>query len=204
MCWLADELRISVDDAHSTLDLFAEIGLIDSVGWVEKIVYIPKMLELRDEWSRKRSAEQRRSKSTGTPEPLRSKSVAAPEQLATDLDLDSDLEKEKHRLHGAVTSHRSAQTATAGANDLVDEAKGIFERIPLSDGSEYPVHVKAVADWQREFPAVDVKQAIRGTRAWALARQPHERKARHEIRQSLRWYLSKQQDGDLTMEEGGF
>lgn len=103
-------------------------------------------------------------------------------------------EEHQHRLHDALTSQRTAQTANASADDLVDQAKGIFLRIPVSDG-EYNVHIKAVADWEREFPGVDVRQEIRSTRAFWLARPIEQRKARHEIRQSLRWHLSRQQDG---------
>jgi len=112
----------------------------------------------------------------------------------------------EHRLRGPQTVSegetvvRVAQTADAGASDLVDQAKGIFLRIPLNDGTEYPVHVKAVQDWEHEFPGVDVRQAIRGTRGWALARPLHERKARHEIRQSLRSFLGKKQDGAVLPE----
>jgi len=111
----------------------------------------------------------------------------------------------EHRLRGAETvfqsvSH-SAQITDAGANDLVDPVKGIFQRIPLSDGSEYPVHVKAIEDWEREFPGIDVRQEIRSTRGFWLARPLPQRKARHEIRQSLRAHLAKKQDGTGLPEE---
>jgi len=123
---------------------------------------------------------------------------------ATNTNTNNNKILDQHRLHDALPSQHTVQAADdAGANDLVDQAKGIFLRIPLNDGTEYPVHIKAIQDWEREFPGVDVKQAIRGTRGWALARQPHERKARHEIRQSLRSFLGKKQDGAVMPEEWG-
>jgi hypothetical protein len=103
--------------------------------------------------------------------------------------------------NGSEAVSHSVQTSNAGANDLVDPAKGTFLRIPLNDGSEYNLHVKTVEDWSREFPALDVPQELRGSRGYWLARQPHERKSRHNIRQSLRWYLSQRQDGAVLPEE---
>jgi uncharacterized protein YdaU (DUF1376 family) len=125
---------------------------------------------------------------------------------ATNTNTNTNKRKDQNRLHGAETvlqtvSH-SMQITDAGADDdLVDKAKGIFLRIPLNDGSEYDVHVKAVADWEREFPGVDVRQEIRSTRAFWLARPIEQRKARHEIRQSLRAHLGKKQDAAGEPEE---
>jgi len=128
-----------------------------------------------------------------------------PNATNTNTHTNKKSEPKKSRLHGAETvlqtvSH-SMQTTDAGADDLVDQAKGIFLRIPLSDGSEYEVHIKTVQEWEREFPALDVRQEIRSTRAHWLARQPHQRKARHEIRQSLRAHLGKRQDATGEPEE---
>lgn len=108
--------------------------------------------------------------------------------------------KEESLLHEAQTVSegetvvRSTQTANAGTDDLVDPAKGIFLRIPLSDDSEYDLHVKTIQEWEREFLGVDVRQEIRSTRGFWLARPAAQRKARHEIRQSLRAHLAKKQD----------
>jgi len=114
-------------------------------------------------------------------------------------------ESEKHRLPGPQTVSegetvvRVAQAMDAGANDLVDAKRGIFLRLPLKDG-EYDVHVKMVEDFEREFPGVDIRQEIRNTRGYWLARQPQQRKSRHEVRQSLRGYLAKKQDGAVLPE----
>jgi uncharacterized protein YdaU (DUF1376 family) len=121
---------------------------------------------------------------------------------ATNTNTNRHKREDQNRLHDALTSQRTAQTANA-ASDLVDEAKGIFLRIPLSDSTEYPIHIKAVQEWEREFPNVDVRQEIRSTRGFWLAKSPDKRKTKCEIRQSLRWHLARVQDGDLTMEEGG-
>jgi len=195
--WLADELGIKPGDLRKTLKVFAQVRLIDPASFESGEIFLPQMLEYRDEYSAKK-----RSKSRQTPDSVPTQSGVPLAHREGELEGDID-KKEKRRLHDALPSQRTAQTADAGANDLVDPAKGIFLRIPLSDGTEYPVHTKTIQDWQREFPGVDVKQAIRGTRGWALARQPHERKARHEIRQSLRSFLGKKQDGAVMPEEWG-
>jgi len=106
--------------------------------------------------------------------------------------------KVENRLHGALPSQRTVQAADdTGANDLVDQAKGIFLRIPLNDGNEYPVHIRAIQDWEREFPGANVRQELRSTRGYWLARPANQRLARHQIRQSLRKHLAKKQDDDF-------
>src|SRR6266850_2740105 len=52
--WLADEWKISNEEALKTLETFAEVQLIDPKSWRRKIIYVPKMLELLDEWTARR------------------------------------------------------------------------------------------------------------------------------------------------------
>jgi hypothetical protein len=52
--WLADEWKISIDEASKTIETFAEVQLIDPKSWRRKIIYVPKMLELLDEWTARR------------------------------------------------------------------------------------------------------------------------------------------------------
>ena len=49
--WLAEELKISNEDTLKTLDLFAEVRLIDPKFWRRKIVQVPQMLEYIDNWA---------------------------------------------------------------------------------------------------------------------------------------------------------
>jgi hypothetical protein len=39
--WLADELRISAKNATQTLEVFADVGLIDTVAWANQVIRIP-------------------------------------------------------------------------------------------------------------------------------------------------------------------
>jgi hypothetical protein len=52
--WLADEWKIPNQEASKTLETFAEVQLIDPKSWRRNIIYVPKMLELLDEWTARR------------------------------------------------------------------------------------------------------------------------------------------------------
>jgi hypothetical protein len=52
--WLAEEWKISIDEASKTVETFAEVQLIDPKSWRRKIIYVPQMLELLDEWTARR------------------------------------------------------------------------------------------------------------------------------------------------------
>lgn len=52
--WLADEWKIPNEEASKTIETFAEVQLIDPKSWRRKIIYVPKMLALLDEWTTRR------------------------------------------------------------------------------------------------------------------------------------------------------
>lgn len=52
--WLADELRISSSEMSTTLGIFAEVSLIDPKEWKKRVIFIPEMTELLDEWTKRR------------------------------------------------------------------------------------------------------------------------------------------------------
>ena len=52
--WLADELKISPEDAEVTLEIFASVQFISPKLWRRKIVEVPQMLEYLDEWTQRR------------------------------------------------------------------------------------------------------------------------------------------------------
>jgi len=75
--WLADELRIPVEEAERTLEVFASVRLIDPKAYRKRLIRIPQMLEYLDEWTQRR---QRLKSSRATPEQLPSYSGPTPAQ----------------------------------------------------------------------------------------------------------------------------
>jgi hypothetical protein len=69
----------------------------------------------------------------------------------------------------------------------------IFIILPLNDKSEYPIDEKQVAIWEKLYPGVDVKQAVRDYAGWADA-HPAKRKTRRGILGSVNSWLAKEQD----------
>ena len=54
--WLADELHIKKNVAKTTLAYFAKCELIDPEEFQRNIIYVPQMIEYRDEFTRKRQS----------------------------------------------------------------------------------------------------------------------------------------------------
>jgi len=69
--WLADEMGIDRRSARFTLSVFAKCKFIAPVEYQKNIVYIPQMIEYRDEWTRKCQPRN----SGAPPESLRSNSL---------------------------------------------------------------------------------------------------------------------------------
>lgn len=88
--WLAEELKIPVEDATETLDFFAAVRLIDQKAWHKKIVEVPQMLEYLDEWTQR---QQRAKNSGGTPEQLPSYSGKSRSRVEGEKEAEADREK---------------------------------------------------------------------------------------------------------------
>lgn len=69
----------------------------------------------------------------------------------------------------------------------------VFIAIPLNSGEEYPITESDVTEFRDLYPAVDVPQALRNIRGWALA-NPTKRKTRAGVRRFVNAWLSKDQD----------
>lgn len=69
----------------------------------------------------------------------------------------------------------------------------IVEQIPLNDGTEHPVHQSEVEEYERLYPAVDVPQALRNIRGWAIG-NPSKRKTRRGIKKHITGWLASDQD----------
>ena len=65
--------------------------------------------------------------------------------------------------------------------------------IPLNTGEEYPVYKKDIDEWQKLYPAVDVRQELNKMRGWCLA-NPSKRKTKRGVKKFINNWLSRQQD----------
>lgn len=63
LVYLAGEWGTTAAKAKSTLELFANVGFIDTAKWQDTVIHIPEMMELLDDWTRRK-----RRESGATPE----------------------------------------------------------------------------------------------------------------------------------------
>ena len=66
-------------------------------------------------------------------------------------------------------------------------------KIPLNDGTEFPVYQKDIALWQETYQAVDVYQQLKEIRSWSDA-NPAKRKTQKGVRRFINMWLAKEQD----------
>lgn len=110
VAWLTDELGLRNEaELEKTLSVLARAGWIDSKSLKRREISMPWLVELRDEWARKkqrrRKKESRRASSTGSlrsssagpPEGLRSDFRAAPEQLRPESESDQNQKKSQRK-----------------------------------------------------------------------------------------------------------
>jgi hypothetical protein len=100
--WLADELRISVEEAERTLEVLALARLIDPKAFRKRLIRIPQMLEYLDEWTRKKL---RAKNSEVTPERLQSDSGPTPAQSKSKR-TEKEADEEKRKEIVATTAAR--------------------------------------------------------------------------------------------------
>lgn len=67
------------------------------------------------------------------------------------------------------------------------------EHIPLNDNSEFPITETLFAEFERTYPAVDVRQELREMRAWSIA-NPAKRKTKRGVLKFVNGWLAKEQD----------
>ena len=76
-------------------------------------------------------------------------------------------------------------------------------KIPLNDGTEFPVYQKDIALWQETYQAVDVYQQLKEIRSWSDA-NPAKRKTPKGVRRFINMWLAKEQDrGGSPQDAGG-
>jgi hypothetical protein len=98
--------------------------------------------------------------------------------------------QDEHSTHD-VKENRIAEASLATSTpEIVSPA---VLGIPLVNGAEHKITQADVADWSRDFPAVDVMQELRKLRQWNISR-PKNRKTARGIRAHITSWLSKAQD----------
>lgn len=102
--WLADEWRITTEEAKNTLEIFASVELIDPKALSKDIIRISQMIEYLDEWTQRR---QRSKTSRVTPERFPSNSRATPAQSKskrTEKEVEPEIENQKKQKIAAATA----------------------------------------------------------------------------------------------------
>jgi hypothetical protein len=74
------------------------------------------------------------------------------------------------------------------------------EKIPLVDGTEYPITETHIAEFERAYPAVDVLSELRRIRAWCIS-NPQKRKTKKGCLRFVNSWLEKTQNrgGERTL-----
>jgi hypothetical protein len=71
----------------------------------------------------------------------------------------------------------------------------VVETIPLAGGDAHPVHASEIAEYERLYPAVDVRQEVRSMRGWS-ADNPKKRKTPGGVKRFItNWLIDKQNRG---------
>lgn len=117
----------------------------------------------------------------------------------------------------AYTEQSSKDTSTERAKkpafSVVAAVGGVLPDgcLPLVDGSGWRPSSEMVAEWQKLYIGVDVRQCLRGMRGWLMA-DPRRRKTKSGIQRFVVAWLEREQnsfktggqDGKRTSNTGGF
>lgn len=113
----------------------------------------------------------------------------------------------KRKADGAKGGRPAKQTYTEETSGNEDEKPVVKKKkveppednspvvgyIPLVDGTEYAVTEKALAEWQKLYPAIDAAQELRSLIGWNKA-NPTNKKTRSGINRHLNSWFSRAQN----------
>ena len=102
-------------------------------------------------------------------------------------------QEQKKNSCAAPPSPAPAESDSPSKPNPEKPSSPVFIAIPLNSGEEYPITESDVAEFRDLYPAVDVPQALRNIRGWALA-NPTKRKTRAGVRRFVNAWLAKDQD----------
>jgi len=88
-----------------------------------------------------------------------------------------------------------ANTDTDTDTDIKEVASSdnVFITIPLINNSEHPIANSQIQEFEKLYPAVDVKQELRAIKAWNIS-NPKNRKTKTGILRHINIWLSKEQN----------
>lgn len=140
--WLADEWKISKQDATATLDFFAAVRLVDPKPWRRKIIQVPQMLEYRDEWTER---QQHGKNSRVAPEPLPSHSGKSRGRVEVETEKEAEAEQNAAAAPSGLENHPLQGKAWKDV--------GIY---PFADS-------KLRAEWERAYTRRDPDEKLSDT-----------------------------------------
>ena len=100
--------------------------------------------------------------------------------------------KGKSKLLSNLQENTAGEPESAGASPAAPEPADC-EAIPLNDGSEWTPTREQFEEFERLYPALDVRQKFRDMRAWSLA-NPSNRKTRTGVLRFVTAWLTREQN----------
>ncbi len=91
------------------------------------------------------------------------------------------------------TGAAGARNDTGGPAAVPDPPEEAVVSLPLNDGSEFGVSRRAVEEYEKLYPAVDVLQELRAMRGWCMSNTTR-RKTRSGVRRFVNGWLARAQD----------
>ena len=181
------ELAMTIDEDENVVRLAVEalinFGAIEQ--WENDTLYMAAMQELiGSETAVAERVRKHRALQCNTKTLLSNSGVT---KCNTDIDIekrDRDRDRDRDR-----------EKIKAPSDKIEQEQENVFLKIPLNDGTEYPISEDLIERYQSLYPIVDIRQEIRNYCGWAIA-NPTKRKTKRGILTSINIWLAKKQDSN--------
>ena len=177
------------------LDTFVQFGMVEIV---DNVITIPN-------WGKHQNLDKIEEKQKYMREYMRGYRLRQKEKIALpEADIEDESQQEQSRKV-YCKANRKANVSSLEEDKEVDieyiynspepkiDSEPSEANIPLNTGEEYPVYKKDIDEWQKLYPAVDVRQELNKMRGWCLA-NPSKRKTKRGVKKFINNWLSRQQD----------
>lgn len=94
------------------------------------------------------------------------------------------------KAEGKEGKEGKGKEGNGASDDAADETE---ITIPLADGTDHPVTLAEVAEWEHAYPTTDVMAELRKARAWCIA-NPANRKTARGVGKFLNGWLTRAAD----------
>ena len=183
----------SVDTIRVALDLYKKLNLIyEDVDGTLVLANHESMVGSETDWGEKKRR-QRAALPSGDIVP-----TDVPQSVPTDIEIDirdRDKRSDTDSTSQVDSSNKGIESTTSSAERSDDHSTpepAVFT-LPLNDNTNYEVTQSEIDEYSELYPAVDVKQEIRGMIGWIKA-NPTRRKTRRGIKRFMNSWLSRSQD----------